>query len=316
MELYNNAAIAEDLPHGISEQCPALCEGLWVSDPQYQASAEANCDFSAGSFQHGINSSPNQLSAVVDSQSPSNPFDEFINYPPQSLTRSLTWTQPSPSPVPQSNPLHCSKCQQKLPNVNTVLRHVAEKHLPAGRPLRAGRPRWPCVAPNCDLDFISDKDLRRHLMDIHLGIKYTCSCGRRNRRDNHLAHIQDPLRKCKSVGPYICVCGATADSNAPIGLGGHLKHVTEAYFTCSCGQRQRSTDHLRHLYHERCSRGTPYVCHCGKKTDSHTDTGLGEHRRHVEEDCPHGPSHGLDGQPRKRGRPPKTNNESTQRGMN
>ncbi|KAH8750350.1 hypothetical protein F5883DRAFT_225614 [Diaporthe sp. PMI_573] len=111
---------------------------------------------------------------------------------------------PSPSPVPQSNPLHCSKCQQKLPNVNTVLRHVAEKHLPAGRPLRAGRPRWPCVAPNCDLDFISDKDLRRHLMDIHLGIKYTCSCGRRNRRDNHLAHIQDPLRKCKSVGPYIC----------------------------------------------------------------------------------------------------------------
>lgn len=169
------------------------------------------------------------------------------------------------------------------------------------------------MQPNCLTKFRTDKDLRRHLMDIHLGIKYICSCGRRDRRDKHLSHIHDAAYKCRLLGPYFCGCGTATDSNGPTALSDHLKHVTEAFFTCSCRQKHLVADHLSHLQHHQCRRGAAYICHCGKKTDSHTETGLEDHRRHIEEFCLHGPSYGLDGQPRKRGRPRKMNHESTQR---
>lgn len=278
----------------------------WLQNPRHQTSARANCDFSAGSLQDGSNSSLNSLTTAVDSQSSSNLFDKFINYPPPSSARRLTSELPTPSPPPSSQ-LHCSKCQLWLPSANKTLEHVAESHR------LAGSGPWPCLEPKCGLSFKSDKDLRRHLVDIHLGIKYTCSCGRRNRRDKHLSHIQDTTRLCKPLGPYICGCGAATDSNRPTALNDHLRHVTEAVFTCSCGQRHNVADHLRHLHRQQCRSGMPYICHCGKTTDSHTETGLEEHRHHIEENCLHGPSCAPDGQPRKRGRPRKMNNESTQR---
>lgn len=312
MEIYNDAAIPEDedLLHGTSEQCPGLCEGSCSSYPRHQTSAWTDFDFSARSFQGGSNSSPKSLSAVVDSQTSSDLFDKFINYPPQSSTRLPTTELPSPSPQSSPHKLHCKKCQRAFSSLNSTLQHIAGRHR------LAGSGHWPCVEPNCDLSFVSDKDLRRHLMDIHLDIKYTCSCGRRLRRDKHLLHIQDAPRKCKAVGPYMCVCGAGSNSNRPTALSDHLKHITEAFFTCSCGQRHHVTDHLTHIQHQQCRHGAPYICHCGRMTESHTETGLEDHRHHVEEFCLHGPSYGLDGQPRKRGRPRKMNNESTQRRMN
>lgn len=307
MEIYNDATTPGDLPHGISKQCPDLCEGPWGPYQRHQTSAGTDGDSSAVSFQGGPNSSPNSLSAAVDSQSFSDLFNEFINYPPQSSSRMPTAEKPSPSPQPSSHQLCCKKCQQLFPSLNSTLQHIAGRHR------LAGSGHWPCVEPNCSLRFVSDKDLRRHLMDIHLDIKYTCRCGSRHRRDKHLLHLQDATRKCKSVGPYICGCGAATNRNGPTALSDHLKHITEALFTCSCGQRHHVTDHLTHLQHQQCRHEAPYICHCGRKTDSHTETGLEDHRHHVEERCLHGPSCGLDGQPRKRGRPRKMKNESTQR---
>lgn len=281
-----------------------MCQGSSVSDLRHQTSAGADYDFSAGLFQHGPNSSHDSLSAVLDSQSVSNLFDEFIIYPSRSSTRSSTLELPSPSPQPSSKQLNCSQCQRQFSSVNLTLQHVAEGHL------LAGSQSWPCVEPNCRLSFKYSKDLRRHLMYRHLGLRYTCSCGCGARLDKHMSHIRDPERKCKPVGPYICECGVTTDSNAPTGLSDHLRHIKMVLFTCSCGQRHRVADHLNHLDHVQCRRGSPYICHCGKKTDSHTERGREEHRRHVEEECPHGPSYGLNGQPRKRGRPRKISNEN------
>lgn len=309
MELYNDAAIPGDFLHGTSEQCPSLCEGLWVSNPRLQKSTGADCDFSAGYFQDGQDSFLSSLNAAIDSKSYLDIFDEFINYPPRSSTRSPTVELPSPRPQPSPSQLQCRKCQQEFPSVKKALQHVAETHR------LADSGHWRCVEPKCDRSFISDKDLCRHLRDVHLDLKYACSCGIRQRRDHHMPHIQDSGRRCKPIGPYICVCGTRTDSDTPTGLGDHLKHVTDVLFTCSCGQRHAVADHLSHLQHHQCRRGSFYICHCGKRTDSHTDTGLEEHRHHVEEYCPHGPSYGLNGQPRKRGRPRKMNDESIQRRM-
>lgn len=305
MEIYNDAAIPE-LSHGTSQQCPGLCEGSWGSCPRHQSSAKADIDFSVGYFQGGPNSSLNSLNAAVDSQSSYDLF-EFINDSSQPSTPLPTTELSSPSPQPSPCQLHCKKCQRAFHSLNSTLRHIAGRHR------LVGARQWPCVEPHCDMRFVSDKDLRRHLMDQHLDIKYTCPCGLRRRRDKHLLHLQDETRKCKSVGPYICGCGTSTNGNGPAALSDHLKHITEAIFTCSCGQRHHVTDHLTHLQHQQCRRGAPYICHCGRKADSHTETGLEDHRHHVEERCLHGPSYGFDGQPRKRGRSRKMNNESTQR---
>lgn len=309
VESYNNAAIEEDPPHGTSEKCPGLCEGLSVSDLRHQTSAGADCDFSAGYFQDGPNSSHDSLSTDVDSQSLSKLFDEFIIYPPPSSTCSSTFELPSPDPQPSSSQLHCSECQREFPSVNRALQHIAETHR------LAGSQPWPCVEPNCGLSFRYEKDLRRHLVYRHLGLRYTCACGRRARLDKHMQHISDPERNCKSVGPYTCECGAKTDSRSPSDLSDHLRHIKVVRFTCSCGQRHPVAEHLNHLHHLQCRRESPYICHCGKITNSHTERGRDEHRRHVEEECPHGPSYSLNGQPRQRGRPRKMRNEnvSTQR---
>lgn len=296
MELLNDAAIPGDLPHGTSEQCLGLCEGSWVSDLPQQTSAGDECDFSARFSKDCSNSFPSSLGAAVDSRSSSDLFDEFINYPLLSA-----------SPQPLTEQFHCKTCHRAFPSVNSTLQHIAASHQ------LAESKNWPCLEPNCGLRFASDKDLRRHLVDIHLGIKYTCSCGRRHRRDKHLSHIRDGMRKCNSLGPYICGCGAATDSDGPTAFDDHLKHLTEIFFTCSCRQRHHVTEHLRHLEYHQCMNGAPYICHCGRKTDSNTETGLEDHRHHVEDYCLHGPSYGIDGQPRKRGRPRKINSESTQR---
>lgn len=308
VELYNNTAIPDDLLHGTSEQCLDLCGRLsWAPGPRLQKPVGADSGFRAGSFWDGLNSSLGSLSADVDSQYFSNLFDKFVNYPPKTSTRLPTFEQQSTSSQHSSSQLRCSKCQRDFSGIKKTLEHVAGTHL-----LAELRP-WPCVEPTCGLRFSSDKDLCRHLIDIHLGIKYTCSCGLRHRRDKHLQHIQDPNRTCKSIGPYTCGCGATTVSNRPNAVSEHIKHVTEAVFTCCCGQSHHLKDHLRHLRHQHCRGAEPYICHCGKVTASYAETGLEEHRHHVEECCLHGPSTGLVGQPRKRGRPRKEKDESTQR---
>lgn len=308
MELYNNAAITDGLLHGTSEQCLDLRGRLsWAGSPGRRTSVRADSDFSAGSFWGGLNSSLGSLGADVDSQYFPNPFDEFINYPPQTPTRLPSSEKSSTSSQRSSSQLRCSRCQRDFAGIKKALEHVAGTHR------LADSGPWPCVEPNCGLRFSSDKDLCRHLIDIHLDIKYTCSCGLRHRRDKHLQHIRDPNRACKSIGPYICGCGATTVSNSPSAIGQHIKHVTEAMFTCCCGQYHHITDHLRHLQYQQCRGAAPYICHCGKMTASYAETGLEEHRHHVEDYCLHGPSTGLVGQPRKRGRPRKEKYESTQR---
>lgn len=253
-----------------------------------------------------MNSSLNSFSAAIDSLPSSEILDEFINYPDESSTQPATTKIPPPSSKPFTSPLHCKQCQRAFPSVSSIMQHIAGWHR------LADSEQWPCTHSDCLRTFRSDKDLRRHLMDIHLGIKYTCSCARRDRRDKHLSHIHDAVRKCRSLGPYICGCGKATDRNGPNALSDHVKHITEAIFTCSCRQKHRLAEHLSHLQHHQCKRGASYICHCGNKTDSHTDTGLEDHRRHVQEACLHGPSYSLDGQRRQRGRPRKMIYESKQ----
>lgn len=324
-EIFNNASILEDLPHGKHELCPVLCEEPWVSDPRHQTSAGADCDFSAGSCQEDSNSLPRSLSPTFDSYSSPGPYDEFINSPPRSLpprfptlelpppspqpstqsSNTDTFSSTSPSPPVEAYLLRCDQCQLEFPSVYFILRHVEERHRVTGSPY------WPCLEPSCGLRFKHGKDLCRHLEDQHLDIKYTCACGHRARLDKHLRHVRDFEHKCQPVGPYICRCGAKTDSDTPTSLDDHLRHVREVIFTCSCGQRNNVADHLNHLDYQQCRGGSSYVCRCGNTTNSHTTTGLEEHRRHIEEDCPHGTSCGPSGKPRKRGRPRKMNNEST-----
>lgn len=71
-------------------------------------------------------------------------------------------------------------------------------------------------------------------------------------------------------------------------------------FTCACGQVDRRDKHITHIRACQRTRVGFYICRCENKIDI-----LEEHQTHVR-DC-------RQGRPRKKGRPPKTNNESAQR---
>lgn len=71
-------------------------------------------------------------------------------------------------------------------------------------------------------------------------------------------------------------------------------------FTCACGQVDRRDKHISHIKACQRTRVGFYTCRCENKIDV-----LEEHQAHVR-DC-------RQGRPRKKGRPPKTNNESAQR---
>lgn len=218
----------------MSEPFSDLCEWQpldgWSSQASY-SSARNNCDFNTISSQDGPNSSSRPLDADAGSySSPSSP--KSIKFPP-SPTRLLVpgspWPVPqqaaqsfppapfssaSPSPPTKLRVVHCGQCQVVFNDVQSALKHVTDRHRDTGHS------HWPCIVPNCGNQFRHEKDLRRHLDDQHLDIKYTCSCGHRARRDKHKSHIK--VCQTEGNGFYTCQCG-----NTTRGLNGHLLHIEE-----------------------------------------------------------------------------------------
>lgn len=323
---YSDAAVSGSIQHGESEYCYDLCGGPWGSDArEFQTPVTTGRDLNAGSSQDGAKSSLNVLNAVSGSYiSFTSPAEDVTNYStpftPYLSTPGLSLLSPSPRPSdqPSNSPtstklstsqfnhkelpdFQCCICRLELPGIHSALKHIKENHLDRVVTSRPTKCMWPCIqAEGCSEAFENYKDLLRHVMDMHLDIKYTCACGKRHRNDRHLAHIQAP-HQVNPAGFYICVCGKSIDSTAPNSLADYIRHVREKLFTCPCGLRLSFEDHFSHVQQgHQCQGEAQYVCVCGRATDS-----VENHRNHIEERCTHGPFQGPDGHPRRRGRPPK-----------
>lgn len=101
--------------------------------------------------------------------------------------------------------------------------------------------------------------------------------------------------------PWSCVvCGIGCKDKRT--LERHLKnqHFGEKYY-CPCGPGGRRRDnHTKHIKKCQHTGGGSYFCQCGDTITRKDPRALDKHLRHIEKECP-------DLQPRKRGRPRKTN---------
>lgn len=89
------------------------------------------------------------------------------------------------------------------------------------------------------------------------------------------------------------------------------RHLGDQHFdkryTCSCGPRRRRRDkHKVHIKHCPPVGDGLYTCQCGHTIGGQEPRALERHQHHIEKEC-------RECQPRRRGRPPKSDKKSAQR---